>query len=141
MTISSETKWSASKLLSCSIFLWFARKSCHSSHFGRAWFKLEIFLSYLLSTLPLDKTFITFRHEGWNYQKQNVRCLREGHRYMKKAFFAHKGKIGGLAFLIEIILTTVMASTMDVWIAVDGPLEGFIWHKQILLLTKERDMC
>ena len=60
---------------------------------------------------------------------------------MKKTFFAHKGKIGGSAFLIEIILTTLMASTMDVWIAVDCPLESFIWHKQIPLLTKERDIC
>ena len=53
----------------------------------------------------------------------------EGNEYMKKSFFAYERKIGRLALLIEIILTTRMASTMDVWIAVDGSLEGFTWHK------------
>ena len=42
-----------------------------------------------------------------------------------KKFFAHERKIDGLTFLIEIILTTSVASTMDVLIAEDGLLEGF----------------
>ena len=59
---------------------------------------------------------------------------------MKKTFFVHKRKISGLEFSIEIILTTPMTSTMVVWVAVDGSIEGFMWHKQISSLTKERDI-
>ena len=111
MIILSETKQPASTLRSCSLFLSFVIKSCYSSSFGGAWFKLEIFILYPLSTLPLLKLLLDLQ-EGCT--KTICKLSPERPWIYEKTFFAHEGKIGGLAFLIEIILTTHMESTMDV---------------------------